>query len=96
MSERQPGSGAGDVDPKRVIPAKEFLKQHPQPVILNFQATGFVAIEARDELRRWEATVRDQVGLPVAVPSGSGSSGTTCDTICSLTEGNVVDDCDTD
>jgi hypothetical protein len=65
-------------------------------VILNFQATGFVEIDAPDELQRWEARVRNLVGLPVVTGSGSGSAGTVCDTISALSEGPVADDCDTD
>ncbi len=80
-----------------MVEASAFLKDHPLPVIMNFRVTGFRQVDTPDELRRWEATVRDQVGLPVAVGSSSGSdSRTPSDTISAMSEGAVVDDCDYD
>jgi hypothetical protein len=97
MQQRQSGSVPRGVDPSRVVAAKEYLERHPQPVILHFKPTGFVQVEAPGELRRWEAKVRDLVGLPVATGKpGSGSAGTISDTICALSEGAIEDDCDYD
>jgi len=99
MTESQSGSERQDIDPSRVIPAKEYIKLHPQPVILHFQPTGFIRMETPDELRQWEEMVRDVVGLNVAIPGSGGSGddgGTGTQTICDLSTGTIIDDCDSD
>jgi hypothetical protein len=58
---------------KRQIPAKEYLKSHPQPVILHFQPRAFVAMETPEQLREWEKLVREHVGLDVLANDDSGS-----------------------
>jgi hypothetical protein len=89
MTDSQPTPEQSGFNPAKIIPAKDYLREHPQPVILHFQPTGFIRVETPDELQRWEAMVRDLVGLSVSVGQGTGTA-----TICDLSAGAIEDDCD--
>jgi hypothetical protein len=78
----------------KAIPAKDYLKQHPQPVILHFQPRAFVPMETPEELEQWETMVSSQVGLEL--PTASGISYT--QTLSNPPPGQfeIPDDCEQD
>jgi hypothetical protein len=69
---------------------EEFLKKNPQTVVLHYQPEGFVVLKDPADLRRWEAAMRDKVGLKGFKYDPATESG--CDTIT----GGQPDACDTD
>ena len=74
---------------------QEFLKEHPQPVILHFQPTSFLLVESDEEFRRWEAALAKMVGLKVE--GTDWEHGTYTHTKCgdpNTYEG--IDDCEND
>ena len=77
------------------IPAKQYLKKHPQPVILHFQPTAFVPMRTPAELAEWERMVRDLVGLDgvSAADDTPAHTGTKCGTPGGI---DPFDDCEND
>jgi hypothetical protein len=62
----------------RAIPAAQYLKEHPQPVILHFQPRAFVPMETPKQLQQWEKLVATQVGLEVPTTAGHSYTHTVC------------------
>ena len=76
------------------IPAKDYLKKHPQPVIMNFQPETFKILEDPEELRIWEQLLIEKVGLRSSVGRNiadeiHANGGTCC-------ESGNSNDCDED
>ena len=80
---------------RRGIPAKQYLKKHPQPVILAFQPTHFVPMRTAAELEEWERMVAVLVGLDGVNVGDNGTSytGTKCGTPGGI---DPFDDCESD
>lgn len=79
-----------DKQPK-TIDAQEFYKTHPRPIVLHFQPKAYRVLHEPEDLRRWETSLREEVGLKnldVKVIAGG-----VCDTI---TYDNTADACDID
>ncbi len=74
----------------KIEPKEDFLKKHPHTVVLHYQPEGFVVLKDPADLRRWEAALRDKVGLKGLAFDPATESG--CDTIT----GGSPDACDTD
>jgi hypothetical protein len=83
--------------------AAEFLKRHPEPLILRFQPQKFRVIEDSEKLKEWEIALRERVGLPVQDAFGNhviSRMETCCESDCpSLPQSGDnldTDDCDID
>ena len=79
---------------RKGIPAKRYLKKHPQPVILAFQPTHFIPMKTPAELNEWERMVRDLVGLTgISANDDVSYTGTKCGTPGGI---DPFDDCEND
>jgi hypothetical protein len=72
------------------VPAEKFYKDHPRPVVLFYQPESFAVLKDPADLRKWEANMREKVGLsPFQVGAQTETPCETCSAGCS-------DACDTD
>lgn len=80
---------------RKSIPARTYLKKHPQPVILHFQPTHFIPMKSPAELQQWEEMVRTLVGLGGVQAAGysEAHTGTKCGDPTGI---DYFDDCESD
>ena len=77
-----------DKPSKEVISAEEMAKRGSHPIVLYYQPLAFIKLTEPEDLRRWEADLRDKVGLKVPLDALALSG---CDTV---TGGGGKDACD--
>ena len=70
------------------ISAEEMAKSGKKPIVLHFQPTAFVKLTEAEDLRRWEANLRDKIGLDIPADLLHANI---CDTV---TLPNQTDACD--
>ncbi|MBX5083060.1 hypothetical protein HJB56_09830 [Rhizobium lentis] len=76
------------------VPAQEFIKKYPKPVLLAVQPDTFKILTDPDDLKAWEQMLSDQANLKVSAKARlanevHASGGTCC-------ESNDTNDCDED
>lgn len=72
----------------KAVSAEQFQKEHGRPLVLQFQPDTFRVLKEPEDLRQWEAEVKERSGLGHLNFSAMAETCTE--------SGNPSNDCDTD